>query len=186
MYLICVHGLKNSGKTTLVERLIGEFKTRYNIVCAVKKMQEHDLSTDVEGKDTTRFLTAGAERVLALAKNGNFIIDSKETIPTDIGPEDLVGKDCDVIICEGYKLGKVNPVHIVLADDQTVFEETVEVRKLEKVDIVVTKKIGPVTWTKLPAFNSRSDRDLETMVEMIIGLCDNRSGTPEYVVGELD
>src|SRR4030042_2845773 len=57
------YGYSNSGKTTLIERLIRELGSRGMRVAAVKQ-SGHPVSMDSEGKDTFRFSAAGAELVV--------------------------------------------------------------------------------------------------------------------------
>lgn len=58
VFSVC--GYKNSGKTTLIEKLILEFKARNRGVCVIKH-DAHDFSLDQEGTDTKRFTDAGAD-----------------------------------------------------------------------------------------------------------------------------
>ena len=57
------YGYSNSGKTTLIERLIKELVSRGNKVSAIKQ-SGHAVSLDIEGKDTHRFSKAGADPVI--------------------------------------------------------------------------------------------------------------------------
>ena len=58
-YIFCVSGIKNSGKTRMILKLIGEIKSR-GYTCAVIKHDGHDCFTDAPGTDTARFAQAGA------------------------------------------------------------------------------------------------------------------------------
>lgn len=57
--IIAVCGVKNSGKTTLIEKLVRELSRR-NIKTAVIKHDGHDFECDVPGTDSYRFQKAGA------------------------------------------------------------------------------------------------------------------------------
>jgi len=59
-------GWSGSGKTLLITRLIGEFKSRGKTVIAVKNAHA-GCTLQPEGKDTSRFLQAGAEEAYLLA-----------------------------------------------------------------------------------------------------------------------
>jgi len=57
------YGYSNSGKTTLIERLIRELMSRGKKISAIKQ-SKHPVSLDIEGKDTYRFSKAGADPVI--------------------------------------------------------------------------------------------------------------------------
>jgi molybdopterin-guanine dinucleotide biosynthesis protein B len=57
------YGYSNSGKTTLIEKLIRELTSKGKKVSAIKQ-SGHPVSMDTEGKDTYRFSMAGANPVV--------------------------------------------------------------------------------------------------------------------------
>ena len=97
-------GYSGAGKTTFLEKLIIELKSRgYRI--GVIKHTHHHVEFDQPGKDTWRHARAGADFV-ALATPDGYSIFKKTA--GDPGPEVLIsmaGK-LDLIIIEGYKTGK--------------------------------------------------------------------------------
>lgn len=97
-------GYSGSGKTTFLEKLIIELKSRgYRI--GVIKHTHHAVEFDQPGKDTWRHARAGADFV-ALAAPGSFSVYKKTE--GDPGPEILISMagDLDLIIVEGYKKEK--------------------------------------------------------------------------------
>jgi molybdopterin-guanine dinucleotide biosynthesis protein B len=66
MKIFSIVGWSGSGKTTLITRLIGHFKARGRRVVAVKSTHA-GYGVQPEGKDTARFLQAGAEEAYLLA-----------------------------------------------------------------------------------------------------------------------
>lgn len=66
--LLGFYGRSNSGKTTLVERLVGDLASAGWRVAAVK-VSEQAVSMDQPGKDSWRYAQAGA-RAVALAAQG--------------------------------------------------------------------------------------------------------------------
>lgn len=58
--IIAISGVKNSGKTTLITRLIPHLKDR-GIKIAVIKHDGHDFEPDVIGTDSYRYREAGKE-----------------------------------------------------------------------------------------------------------------------------
>lgn len=61
-------GWKNSGKTTLVERLVSEFTGRGFTVSTLKHAH-HDFDVDQPGRDSYRHRTAGAQQVLVSSRH---------------------------------------------------------------------------------------------------------------------
>ena len=97
-----VIGWKNSGKTSLMERLVADITARGLTVSTVKHVH-HDVDLDQPGKDTHRHRTAGAtEVVLASAHRFALMREHRGAEPaltdilTRLAPVDLV-------LVEGYK-----------------------------------------------------------------------------------
>ena len=69
MIIVSLIGLKKTGKTTCIEALIKEFKSRGMKVGTVKSMVHSKFTIDTEGKDTWRHQEAGADFVVSLSKD---------------------------------------------------------------------------------------------------------------------
>ena len=61
-----------TGKTTFIEKLVPLLRER-GVRTAVIKSDSHGFNLDTEGKDTARFMTAGAEAVAVSSPDGYFI-----------------------------------------------------------------------------------------------------------------
>jgi molybdopterin-guanine dinucleotide biosynthesis protein len=109
-FVFCVSGIKNSGKTTLIERLISEFKRRFPKI-AVIKHDGHDSEIDVPGKDTHRYSDAGAQSVSVFCDSKYSIMKYEKAVLLD----DLIAgfDDHDIIIVEGMKSCKLPKLEIV-------------------------------------------------------------------------
>ena len=100
--IVSIVSKKNSGKTTLIEKLIPELKRRGFRVGTVKH-DTHGFEIDHEGKDTWRHKHAGANSVLISSPWKISLIrdvDEEETL------DQLVTRyfaDVDIVITEGYK-----------------------------------------------------------------------------------
>jgi molybdopterin-guanine dinucleotide biosynthesis protein B len=98
--IISVVGKSDSGKTTLIEKLIPELKKRgYRI--AVLKHAFHQFDMDKEGKDSWRHKAAGADTVI-VASPGRIAMVKDD----DFGTLDSLAsyfQDMDIVITEGYK-----------------------------------------------------------------------------------
>lgn len=98
--IISVIGKSESGKTTLLEKLIAELQRRGHRVAIIKHTgTSHNF--DTTNKDTWRFRRAGAA-ISAIASAQRVAI-FKET--DNYAPEAfaMVAGDCDLILTEGYK-----------------------------------------------------------------------------------
>ncbi len=72
MKVMGIRGLSNTGKTTVVEALIGQLVKMGFTVGTVKEIHSEDFYPDQRGADTDRHKRAGACLVTALGKEGNF------------------------------------------------------------------------------------------------------------------
>ena len=93
----------NSGKTTLLVKLIAEAKNRGWRVAAVKH-DVHGFDLDKPGKDTWRLAQAGADVVAISSPEKMAII---EKVQEERTLEEVLRqiKDVDIIFTEGYKHG---------------------------------------------------------------------------------
>ncbi|MBN1538775.1 MAG: molybdopterin-guanine dinucleotide biosynthesis protein B, partial [Candidatus Thermoplasmatota archaeon] len=113
MIIVSLIGLKKSGKTTVAEALISEFKSRGMKVGAVKSMTLSRFTVDTEGKDTWRHRRAGADVVLSLSADEFAYIESRKEPP---GLEDvlnMIPRDVDILICEGVTADVSGLIRIV-------------------------------------------------------------------------
>ena len=109
--VIAVSGVKNSGKTTLLEKLIPALKDR-GLRAAVVKHDGHGFEADREDTDTWRLLQAGAF--------GAAIFDGEKFQAVkyvSVTEEDLIGlyPEADLILLEGFKWTDYPKVEIVRA-----------------------------------------------------------------------
>lgn len=88
-----------TGKTTLIEKLIPELKTR-GLRIAVIKHDAHHFEIDREGKDSWRFAQAGADTVILSSAQQTAIIEKRSH-----SLEELLCRirDADLVLVEGYR-----------------------------------------------------------------------------------
>src|SRR6056297_1010690 len=98
-----VIGWKNSGKTTLVERLVAEIAARGYTVSTVKHTH-HGVDVDRPGKDSHRHRQAGAGQVI-LASSARWALMTELRGAAEPPLEDLLAHlaPVDLVIVEGYK-----------------------------------------------------------------------------------
>lgn len=95
-------GYSNSGKTTLIEKLIPIFRARGLGVSAIKNAH-HGFDMDRPGKDSFRYREAGAGQVLiATGQRWALLTETPEQSAT---LEELLHRldACDLVIIEGFK-----------------------------------------------------------------------------------
>ncbi len=100
--VIAFIGKPDSGKTTLLEKLIPELRRRGYRVGTIKH-HVHTFEMDKPGKDTWRHKQAGASTVALSSPTGLGII---RDVDGDLTIEELVGRyygDIDLVLTEGYK-----------------------------------------------------------------------------------
>jgi len=100
--IISIVGKSDSGKTTLIEKLVPEL-TRRGYRIATVKHDVHGFEVDHEGKDSWRHKQAGAHTVvIASPKKAALIRDVERDL--DLGEiRDKFIHDVDLIISEGYR-----------------------------------------------------------------------------------
>lgn len=98
-------GWKNSGKTTLMARLIDEFTRRGLVVSAIKHAH-HSFDIDHPGRDSYRFRESGARQVALVSPKRWALMHELHDEPK---PEldDILGQigPCDLVLVEGFKKG---------------------------------------------------------------------------------
>jgi molybdopterin-guanine dinucleotide biosynthesis protein B len=100
--IIALVGKPDSGKTTLLEKLIPELNRRGYRIGTVKH-HVHQFEMDKRGKDTWRHKQAGARTVALSSPTGLGII---RDVDHDHAIEELLDRyyyDVDLVIAEGYK-----------------------------------------------------------------------------------
>ena len=109
--VIGFYGYSNSGKTTLIERLIGDLKAEGYRVAAVK-VSGHDLELDEPGKDTWRYSQAGAGVVALASKGGTaFLVDGALDMATILDVL-AVTRHPDIVLVEGARTDLIRKVRL--------------------------------------------------------------------------
>ncbi len=144
-----VAGFKNSGKTTLVTRLVRELADRGYTVSTIKHAH-HGFDLDKPGRDSFLHRGAGAQEVAIISNSRWALMHELRGASAPVFNEVLskISK-CDLVIVEGYKkephpkieLRSINSTREPLAPD----DET----------IIAIASDHPLTGETLPAF----DRD---------------------------
>ena len=145
--VIGVCGFKNSGKTTLIEKLVRHL-TESGFRVSTIKHAHHDFDIDHEGRDSFRHRKAGATEVAVVSQNRFAIMhELRGAEPPSLAQ--ILGKLalCDLVIVEGYKrdahdkieLRNLDLRHPVLAGSDPT--------------IVAIAANGDISNSPVPAFN---------------------------------
>ena len=100
--IISIVGKSNSGKTTLVEKLIPELTKRGYRVATIKH-NVHGFDIDHEGKDSWRHKKAGAFATVIACPTRIALIEDIDHDQTLDEIRDKYIKGADVVLAEGYK-----------------------------------------------------------------------------------
>lgn len=98
--IVAVCGVKNSGKTTLIEKLVRKLAER-NVKTAVIKHDGHDFACDIPGTDSYRFGQAGACGTAVFSDYRVFV----HKVGSGEREQELIGyfPEAELILLEGLK-----------------------------------------------------------------------------------
>jgi len=105
-----VSASSNSGKTTLIEKVVRILKER-SLRVAVIKHAPKGFVIDRPGKDSWRFREAGADAVMLVGPDEMALIKKRPGEPGLTELEAMV-KDFDVVIGEGFKKDRGNRIEV--------------------------------------------------------------------------
>ena len=110
--IICIAGRSQTGKTTLIEKLIPTLKERGYRIGTIKH-SHHIFEMDKTGKDSWRHKDAGAETVIIASPGKIAMVKNDHEGSLD----SLVDyfRDMDLVITEGYKGEKKPKIEVVRA-----------------------------------------------------------------------
>ncbi|MEG0857784.1 MAG: molybdopterin-guanine dinucleotide biosynthesis protein B [Terrisporobacter sp.] len=115
--LITICGCKNSGKTTLISKLIKRFcELGYKV--ATIKHDGHDFDSDIPGTDTYKHMESGAYGTAIFSKNKFMIV--KEQKETDEKELISLFPEANLIILEGLKSSKYPKYEIIRESNSSI------------------------------------------------------------------
>jgi molybdopterin-guanine dinucleotide biosynthesis adapter protein len=154
---ICAAG-SNSGKTTLLEKLLAELNRR-GIRVSVIKHAHHKFDIDYPGKDSYRIREAGAVQTLVASANRRALMTEMQRTPN---PADEVNLDeliaalypdyADLILVEGFKNATIPKIEVhrpqlgmplLCRDDKQVIAVASDAQIQERVDIPILDLNNP-------------------------------------------
>ena len=102
MKTIAVIGWKNSGKTTLVSRLVSHFKKK-KFKVGVVKHAHHTFDIDHPNTDSYKIREAGSYKTTIVSEKRLAHIEEKISPEIDIEELIKLNNGCDILIFEGFK-----------------------------------------------------------------------------------
>lgn len=100
--ILGIYGRSNSGKTTLITKLIKELKEKGYRVGCVKNIHTPEFTIDTKEKDTWKHTQSGSEIVVAHSDDETAFLVNKNMDPKKtLGIIDSI-IDLDIVIVEGY------------------------------------------------------------------------------------
>ena len=109
--IVSIIGKSKSGKTALIEKLVGELKSRGYRVATIKHTP-HGMTFDKADKDSWRHIQAGSEAT-AIASPGRIALIkpiAQELTLDQIAR--LFGEEYDIILAEGFKQSDVPKIEV--------------------------------------------------------------------------
>ncbi len=123
--IVSIVGKSDSGKTTLIEKLIPELNARGYSVGTIKH-DAHSFEIDKEGKDSWRHGKAGA-RVVVISSSTKMAVmkkvDSEQSLDALGG---YLDGEVDIILTEGYKRGDKEKIEVFRSAEHKELMSTVE------------------------------------------------------------
>ena len=109
--VVSIVGQAKSGKTTLIEKLIPEMKSRGYRVATVKHTHQ-DIELDTPGKDSWRYAQAGSDAVVISTPKNLALIESLEQDASIKDAVRLIGADFDILLVEGFHDAHVPKIEV--------------------------------------------------------------------------
>ena len=163
MKIIGVVGWKNTGKTTLIEKLIKEFSER-NLSISTIKHSHHNFSVDQQGTDSFRHFNAGAKETI-LASDKKWIKFSRQICGSNLS--DLIKQiiPVDIVLVEGFKLSEHRKVEVV-----NVASKKIPLYKTDQTICGLIFNQHKIQNTVLPQFNRDDIQEICDFIEITIGV----------------
>lgn len=114
---VAVVGRHNSGKTTLIERLIAELTGRGLDVGSIKHHSHRGFDIDIPGKDSYRHRAAGASETVIAAPGQ---VARIKTVEDEVECSELVRSmpNHDIIVVEGYRKSGLPTIEIMRSGNE--------------------------------------------------------------------
>ena len=152
--VLAVSGLHNSGKTTLLEKLLPALRSR-GLKVGIIKHDGHDFTPDVPGTDSYRLREAGAEGVAVFSGNRYLLTEEFR-----LNEQDLLAlferHGYDLVLMEGFKESgwpKIEVVRSAISKEPASFEPLAVVGDVPGADFALDEPEVLADWiaAQMPA-----------------------------------
>ncbi len=157
--VMSIVGYANSGKTTVMTKIISELKSR-GIRVATIKHHRGDFDIDHAGKDTFRHMEAGATTTVLSSPN-KFAIVSK--VEKEKSLDELIEfiEDVDIIITEGFKTEDKPKIE--------VFREQIKKQRISGIERELLAVISDDEITgEIPVFSFSDIKRIVDFIEQVM------------------
>ena len=158
--IVAIVGSSNSGKTTLIEKLVNHFN-QANCNVSVIKHTHHDFEMDQDEKDTFKIKKAGAGSV-AITNDQKLAIISD--LQVSVSPMELARNflkfGSDFVLVEGFKDHDIPKIEV--CDKQ--WENSLTHKGMDNVVALITDSYVDEEEIDLPVFKRN---DIESVVEFL-------------------
>ncbi|CAN5204392.1 hypothetical protein BH09PSE6_BH09PSE6_20420 [soil metagenome] len=110
-----ITGYSGAGKTTLIERLLGELAVR-SIAASVIKHTHHDFDLDQPGKDSHRMREAGAREVMLVGERRWVLMREEAQSTPDLAHQLERLGDVDLVLVEGFRTAPIPKLEVWRAE----------------------------------------------------------------------
>jgi len=153
--IVSVIGKSKSGKTTLIEKLVQELKSRGYRVATIKHIPQ-GVNFDGPSKDSWRHIQAGSEATILASPDKMWLVKPATKSATLDEIARLLGEDYDIILTEGFKQGNAPKIEVHRKDAGPPLED------IKKLVAIVTDE--PLE-TKTRQFSPDSIDDIADLLE---------------------
>jgi molybdopterin-guanine dinucleotide biosynthesis protein MobB len=139
--VVSIVGKSNSGKTTLIEKLLGELKSRGYKVATIKHASQKS-NFDEPGKDSWRHIQAGSKATIISSPDNIVLIKPVTEEPSLEELARLAGEDYDLILTEGFSEGNAPKIEIRGKEAPTATKKLIAIVSEKRVE-TKTRQFSP-------------------------------------------
>lgn len=155
--VVSIVGKSDTGKTTLIEKIIPELTGRGYRVATIKH-DVHGFEIDHKGKDSWRHKKAGASTTILSSPRQVAVVEDVEKDHEIAELRDKYIRNVDIILTEGFKKSRHPKIEVFRAD----LEGNIIFRNDEKLTAVVGDKPPDVN---VPCFNRNDVNGIVDLIE---------------------